>query len=65
MNDHPNPIPLHSGELDAVVEMHPPLPGGREKHLLRAMLAFVKGDTALTLAGLLEIDEDAAEVRQR
>ena len=53
-----------TGDLEAAVEMHPPLPGGREKHLLRSMLAFVKGDTALTLEGLIEIDEDAIEVGQ-
>jgi radial spoke head protein 4A len=49
-----------TGDLSAPVPSFPPLPGNTEAHLLRATIADITADTTLSLAGLVEPDDDAA-----
>jgi len=49
-----------TGDLAAPVSCFPPLPGGTEAHLLRAVIAEITADCHLNLSGMLEPDDDAA-----
>jgi hypothetical protein len=52
---------LLTGDLAAPVSSFPPLPGGTEAHLLRAVVAEITADCGVTLAGVgVDPDDDAA-----
>lgn len=50
-----------TGDLASPVSLYPPLPGAAtEAHLLRAAVADITAACTLSLAGLVEPDDDAA-----
>jgi radial spoke head protein 4A len=46
-----------AGNLEAFVPSYPPFPG-KEKHLLRSMIALIAGSTSISPAGFFELGED-------
>jgi radial spoke head protein 4A len=49
---------LLTGNLDAAVPSYPPFPG-RERHLLRTLIALIAGSTSISPAGFFEVEEDS------
>jgi hypothetical protein len=47
------------GDLSSPVAIYPPIPGNSEAHLLRAAIADITAETVLSLAGVVEPDDDA------
>jgi len=53
-------VKLLTGNLNAEIDTNPKFPG-KERHLLRALLARIHHNTEIIPKGMLEIDEETQE----